>query len=171
VFEVDDTQAGLTRSIDWTSDGRPFVLQDFDGTTTTYTYDGLGRRVIEQSQTETVRHVGALVDVSSTTGMTKYYFAGSRLIGAAQGTSKWWFHADRAGSVRAVTDATGSLVARSDFAPYASPVGGLLPIGSVFRSLRRGPTNPALFVGARLYDPEIARFLGHDTIVPDLLNP
>ena len=142
VKQIDDTQLGASRSIDWTADGRPFVVQDFDGTVTTHTYDGLGRRVMEESPTETVRHVGALVDVSNTTGTTKYYFAGSRLIGASRGASRWWFHADRGGSVRALTDAAGSLVARSDFAPYGGPMGGCRRRGASSAAFDARPRAP-----------------------------
>lgn len=168
VDSVTDTATGRTRAIDWTVDRRPLVVLDFDGTTTLHTYDGWGRRVQEERVGETIRHVGALMDVSSVSGPTKYYYANGRMIGASRGGVRTWLHADRAGAVRVITDAGGNAAGRFDYSVYGRELSAGQPARSgAFGADRLGK---ALLAGARVYDAEIERFLGPDTLVPNMLN-
>ncbi|MCY7355858.1 MAG: FG-GAP-like repeat-containing protein [Lysobacter sp.] len=168
VSSVVDNAAGKTRSIDWTVDRRPQTILDYDGTLTLYTYDGWGRRVQDERVGETIRHIGSLVDVSSVSGTTKYYFAGNRMIGASRGGARSWLHGDRAGTIRLVTNDRGAVAGRFDYSVYGRELSAqaAAPTGA-FGGQRIGGT---LLAGARVYDPEIERFLGPDTIVPNMLN-
>lgn len=168
VSSVVDNATGRTRSIDWTVDRRPLTILDYDGTLTLYTYDGWGRRVQDERVGETIRHIGGLLDVSSTTGITKYYFAGNRMIGASRGGVRSWLHGDRAGNVRLVTDSSGVVAGRFDYSVYGRELSAqtTAPTGA-FSGQRLGAT---LLAGARVYDPQIERFLGPDTLVPNMLN-
>lgn len=167
VSRVEDGATGTTRSIDWTVDRRPLTILDYDGTLTLYTYDGWGRRVQDERTGETIRHVGSLLDVSSVTGTTKYYFAGNHMIGASRGGVRSWLHGDRAGTIRLATDDQGAVAGRFDYSVYGRELSAQSATTGAFGGQRIGAT---LLAGARVYDPQIERFLGPDTLVPNMLN-
>ncbi|MFO0335370.1 MAG: FG-GAP-like repeat-containing protein [Pseudomonadota bacterium] len=170
VSQVVDSRSGRTRAIDWTPEGRPMLVVDFDATPTLYSYDAFGRRVVDETPTEIVRHFGHLVDESSVTGTTKYYFAGSRLIGASTGGVKRWFHADRAGAVRLVTGPGGAVLARLDHTPFGAPLSPATTASGAGAGFGLDAGPGMLLLGARAYDPTLGRFLGPDVIVPSMLE-
>jgi ribonuclease T1 len=79
------------------------------------------------------------------------------------------------GSPRLTTDHTGRILSRTNYAPFGQ---------TVSRSKRAGRAEPVGYTGhrpvgdtglidmlARHYDPELARMLSADTILPDFTNP
>jgi RHS repeat-associated protein len=81
-----------------------------------------------------------------------------------------FFHADLAGSVRAVTDAGGAVVAASDYSAFGEPlpVAGLDPVSSVapfgFAGEWADPSG-LVYLRARFYDPSSGVFLSADPAV------
>lgn len=79
-----------------------------------------------------------------------------------------YHYTDQNGTVLAETDAVGNVVAVSDRRPYGREVIGALPDGPGYTG-HVGDTESALiYMQARYYDPEIARFLSID---PDPVKP
>jgi RHS repeat-associated protein len=81
-----------------------------------------------------------------------------------------FFHQDLIGSVRAVTDQAGALVAASDYSPYGVEVevGAAVLVSSVtvfgFAGEQRDPTG-LVYLRARFYDPATAQFVSIDPLV------
>ncbi len=160
-----------------------------------YGYDHAGWRVLKRTGTETVvTHRdpwGNLLAETMANGETRVYLgpAGQHLaclvIRAGQVTTLF-LHPDHLGSIRAVSDAQGQLVARYDFDPFGnepvsgrrSQIGNSQPVsrrasptaGSdsptwlrVFAGHRFDPDLKLYECGVRLYDPEVGRFISPDT--------
>lgn len=168
---VDDSATGQMRSIDWTFDGMPMVVQDFDGTTTHYSYDAFGHLVKQISPTETIVLFNPFVAHSSLHGWIKNYYVGRRRIATRMGAQRFWLHSDRAGSVRALSDDAGLLMERIDYTPFGKPL-SVSQYGTLFRfeEARADLKTGLIYMGARFYDPVSGRFTSPDTVVPDVLN-
>ena len=82
----------------------PSVVQDFDGTQTSFEYDAFGNRAVETRGPETIVYFGPLGRYSSLTGLTDIYLAGDRIVASKTGGVRTWMHFDRNGSLRAMTD-------------------------------------------------------------------
>jgi RHS repeat-associated protein len=159
----------------WSSDGA------------SYKYDGQDRRV-EKTDAEgtTVYHydpTGRLVaeTLPDGTKLRDYLYLGTKLVavdGCMEGTSasgcaeRQWYHTDTLGSVLARTDGIGAVVTRFDYRPWgevatASGVAGDRQYnGRVF-----DPGTGFHDYGARLYWPEIGRFVSADSYQGDVANP
>jgi RHS repeat-associated protein len=163
---------GQTQSIDWTDDHQPFVHSDVSGVLTTYGYDADGERVSLRRGTDYFRYFSSIVEHSNT-GLTKSYYAGSLLVARKIGTTTRWFHGDQIGSVRTVTDPNGVAFQRHDYEPFGQQTGAAAaPFGSsVAFAGKQNDQNGLVYMGARYYDPALARFISPDTIVPDAGNP
>jgi RHS repeat-associated protein len=84
----------------------------------------------------------------------------------------YFLHSDHLGSTSAVTDPSGSVVARQWYHPYGSVRAstGALPTDITFTAQRSDATG-LYFYNARYYAPLIGRFISADTIVPEPGNP
>jgi RHS repeat-associated protein len=86
----------------------------------------------------------------------------------------YWYHNDHLGSVRLMTEESGTVVATSDFLPFGerfatSGADGANPYD--FAGHRTDPESGLVYMHARYYDPVIGRFISPDRVVPDILNP
>lgn len=97
-------------------------------------------------------------------------------LGEPQDTGVFYYHADAIGSVRAITDATGTVVARYDFLPNGQTFGndaGSSTNRVQFAGKERDPetaapgTGPLDYFGARYYQSQTGRFSSVD---PDHVN-
>lgn len=159
-----------SKSIDWNDDQLPSVVSEFNGARTSYTYDADGERVSEQGTSGYTRYYGALFDHSNA-GLVKRYYAGSLLVAQKTGTTTYWIHNDQIGSARVVTDSNGNVVARNDFAPFGGPLS--TPSSIFYPSNFAGHVVDAtglVYMHARYFDPQLARFISPDTSIPDPLS-
>src|SRR4029453_9549024 len=151
-----------------------------------YTYDALGRRVAKQlaaAMIDLVYHYdvsGRLLAETKPDGtpVREYFYAADQLVavhGCAAVNSSGcndtqWYHTDHLGSVRARTDAGGTVVANVAYAPW-----GETPAGAPGPALFNGrPFDPGLGLydlGARAYAPALGRFVSADTDAAVLDNP
>ena len=116
------------------------------GATTAYSYDTVGG-----------------LPVLLGDGSQKYVWANG-LAYVSQGADAFVFHADGLGSIRAVTDASARVVATYETDEFGAPTadaGGLAqPFG--YTGEQRDPTG-LVNLRARLYDPQVGRFLSRDS--------
>jgi RHS repeat-associated protein len=141
------------------------------GTTADYAYDGNGNRV---SATTGGTATSYLWDDSS--GLptlvddgTNAYLSADGLQAAIDGSGTTSYALDDAlGSVRGLTDASGSLIESTDydvFGAVRSQTGARLPLG--FTGELTDPTTGFLDLRARDLDPSLGRFLSRDTVTPN----
>jgi RHS repeat-associated protein len=130
-------------------------------------YDGDGLRFSrQQGASPVVRYVSDVASALPTTigdGTRKYVY-GLGLAYAVSGSTVEVFHADRLGTVRAITDAGGAIIATSRFDEWGleSASSGSSSQPFEFAGESRDPTGLS-YLRARYYDAGIGRFTSRDT--------
>jgi RHS repeat-associated protein len=149
------------------------------GTTETYAYDGDGTRFSRQVGAGTpIRYasdVNGSLPVTIDDGTRKYVY-GLGLAYAVSGSTLEVYHADRLGSVRALTNGAGVVTAsyRTDEFGVVTATSGASGQPFVFDGEARDATG-FTYLRARYYDPVIGRFMSRDAlggaqILPQSLN-
>jgi RHS repeat-associated protein len=136
------------------------------GNIETYAYDGDGvrfsRTVGGGPAIRYVSDVNTSLPVTIDDGSRKYVW-GLGLAYAVSGSSIDVYHADRLGSVRAISDATGAVIATYRTDEFGVPTGdtgsGTQPLG--FTGAPRDGTGLS-YLRARYYDPSLGRFMSRD---------
>jgi len=137
------------------------------GLTETSTYDGDGVRVSRQvGGGPLTRYVtdpaAAGLPVTIDDGTRKYVW-GLGLAYAVSGTGIEVYHADRLGSVRALTDAAGSVIATYRSDEFGIPVSSTGSSSQPFRYTGEPSDASGLtYLRARFYDPSLGRFMSRD---------
>ena len=136
------------------------------GISETSTYDGDGVRFSRQVGTgpliRLVTDPTAGLPVTIDDG-TRNYVWGLGLAYAVAGTSIEVQHADRLGSIRAVTDASGVVIATFRTDEFGIPTSSTGSAGSPFRYTGEPLDASGLtYLRARHYDPSIGRFMSRD---------
>lgn len=148
-----------------------------DGQTSTYTYDGKGRRVKTENANGIVQNHydnrGRLLFQTDGLGqvIATYFYADERLVAMSSAAGAYHFyHFDKTGNTLALTDAAGNIAASYGYLPY----------GEISRAYAGAAiANPFTYVGAmgviddgdglyhmrtRSYDAVTGRFLQKDSI-------
>ncbi|MEK6719993.1 MAG: PA14 domain-containing protein [Chloroflexota bacterium] len=136
------------------------------GISETSTYDGDGIRFSRQVGTGSlIRYVSdptAGLPVTIDDGTRKYVW-GLGLAYAVAGTAVEVQHADRLGSIRALTDGTGAVIATYRTDEFGVPTGSTGASGSPYRYTGEPLDASGLtYLRARHYDPSIGRFMSRD---------
>jgi RHS repeat-associated protein len=133
--------------------------------TETYTYDGDGNRVSRTSGAATIPYVidtARELPVILADGTRKYVW-GQGLLYGTTGSTVEVVHADRLGSVRSLTDATGTVTAtyRTDAWGVPTTVTGssTQPFGFTGEPV---DATDLVYLRARMYDPATGRFMSRD---------
>ncbi|MEW6221663.1 MAG: hypothetical protein AB1634_19320, partial [Thermodesulfobacteriota bacterium] len=132
---------GNGRTLTWDAVNRLSSVT-MTGQTTRFWYDHQGRRVEKSGPAGTSKYFGRLVEVDDGQ-LVQYYYAGPMLIAKKQGGNKTWFHSDHLGSVRLMTNASGTVVKRYEYAAF----------GETIAETSGGPANERGFTG-HVSDPE-----------------
>jgi RHS repeat-associated protein len=136
-----------------------------NGVTTTYSYDGEGRRVLKTGGTTTTYVYDAM-------GRLAAEYGGTVDTGGTQ-----YLTSDHLGSTRLVTNATGNMVSRHDYLPFGEEI----PAGVGFRTAGLGYLADAFplkfggkerdtesqldYFGARYFDGRQGRFTSPDPVI------
>lgn len=142
------------------------------GTTTTFAYDGLGRRLKQTVGTTETRYLwcGAAIcqQRSNTDVVQKRFVAEGEYV--LTGTKKYLTLTDHLGSVRDLIDITGTptLVGSFDYTPYGAVARswGTVTPGYTYAGLFAHPQTGLLLSATRAYEPGKGRFLNRD-MIPD----
>ena len=137
------------------------------GVTETYAYNGDGvrfsRTVGAGPAIRYVSDINASLPVTLDDGTRKYVW-GLGLAYAVSGSSIEVYHADRLGSVRAITDATGAVTATYRTDEYGVPTASTGSSGQPFTFTGEPRDATGLsYLRARYYDPALGRFMSRDS--------
>jgi RHS repeat-associated protein len=151
------------------------------GATTTYTYDGAGKRLSRTAGSEVTTYLWdpnhslpeLAMERDGSGSLLRRYVRGNDLASMTTGGQSYFFQHDGVGSVVGLTTSSGTRSSSHRYEPYGAerPSTGGLPIPVV------SPTNPMRFTGelfdpetglyhlrAREYDPATGRFLSRDPL-------
>jgi RHS repeat-associated protein len=141
------------------------------GTTETYVYDGDGLRFSRQvdgsNPIRYVTDVNGSLPVTIDDGTRKYVY-GLGLAYAVAGSSIEVYHSDRLGSVRTLTDVTGTVTAAyrtEEFGVPTATVGSSTQLFGFAGEPRDG--TGLTYLRARYYDPSLGRLTTRDPFVGD----
>jgi RHS repeat-associated protein len=166
------------RSITYNYDNMPTAV---DGVN--FTYDGNVTRVKRSWLGLTTVYIDKLYECTNGT-CAKYIFAGDTRVAAKVGTQISFYHPDHQGSTSLLTDiygnritgiaydAAGSLVNEIAYYPFGEARAGIISTSVSHMYTGQELDNTGLYnYNARLYDPEMGRFMTPDSIVSDPSNP
>ena len=162
-------------STSYTYDARNQLVRiDFaGGGLATYRYDAIGRRIEKNVDGVVNQYIydglEIFMEFDGTGSLIGHYLHGNELdkrLVAERGSDAFFYHVDRLGSVRKLTDAAGAVVNSYDYDSFGN-----------FESRTESVDNPFAFTGrefdaesglyyyrARYYDPNAGRFLSEDPI-------
>jgi RHS repeat-associated protein len=141
--------------------------------TTSFAYDGGGRRVKKTSVAGTTIYVDDIYEVRGAQ-ITKYYFAGSHRVAKSVGTTVTYLHGDHLGSTRLITNSSGQVAKRYEYAPYGQVIAEAVNQTSdshQFTGQEADGETGLLYYLSRYYDPALGRFIQPDSIVPNPNSP
>ncbi|MFH0971271.1 MAG: toxin TcdB middle/N-terminal domain-containing protein [Candidatus Micrarchaeota archaeon] len=141
-----------------------------------YLYDESGNRLMKTDhlKNETVFYISEnflQVQNATETFNTTYYFANGQMLARKDPDgSKFYYHPDHLGSTTLVTNETAGIAEETNYEPYGLP---LYDANSrfLYTGKELDSESGLYYYGARYYDPEIARFIQSDTLLPDPYNP
>ena len=171
---------GVTWTQTYNAENRLASLNN--GTTTwLFSYDGNGNRVSHLvtdgvTATNTYYFMGGGYEVTSdgvNTTVRKYYAIAGQTYGLNDNGVMKYFFTDHLGSIVAVTDASGTLLEESRYLPFGqvrSDVGNITQTDKTYTSQKDLANTGLMDYNARMYSPELGRFIQADTIVPSVGN-
>jgi RHS repeat-associated protein len=102
----------------------------------------------------------------------KSYWGGDRLLARrTDGGTLRYYHQDRLGSTRLITDDNANLVQRNDYTPLGQPLTPPLDDDRLWTGRRTDHDTGLIDMNARNYDPELGQFISPDSILPDPFDP
>ena len=138
-----------------------------------YRYDGEGRRVLAWSPVDGTSALsqyskfGQLMyySKSSGAGLEHIYLRGS-LIAKREtvGNVVKFQHTDALGSPAAVTDGSGNVIERNDYAPYGAVIGKPAYDAVGYTGHKQDGATGLTYMQQRYYDPQIGRFLSVEPV-------
>lgn len=90
--------------------------------------------------------------------------------GVAHAGTHHYYYTDPQGTVLAKADASGTIIATYDYAPYGSQALGTAPSGPGYTGHVNDPDTGFVYMQARYYDPAVGRFLSIDPVSPSVGN-
>jgi RHS repeat-associated protein len=176
-----NTLTGAGRTFVWTPDNRVASVANASGTTT-MRYDYTGARVKKLGPLGQVLYPFAGYEVGPTGTKTKFFRLGNELLAAKQSPTagnptRFFYHNDHLGGVNVITDDdpihNGARQQLTEYDPWGkvSRIEGNVDPEHRFTGQKLDPENGLYYYGARYYDPELARFISPDPIVPSAGDP
>ena len=162
-----DAENRLTKVEDFTA-GNPTA-----SATSTYRYDGLGRRIEKVTPTGTRRYVydgeDILLEYDGTNTLQARYTHGPGIdepIAITKGGNTFFYHQDELGSVTELTDSVGAVAKAYAYDTYGNVVDqtGTVEQPYAYTGRELDSESGLYFYRSRYYDPTTGRFLQRDLI-------
>ncbi|MEK6802631.1 MAG: RHS repeat-associated core domain-containing protein, partial [Nitrospirota bacterium] len=141
--------------------------------TSTYRYDGLGRRIEKVANGQTKRYVydraDILLEYDGSNALLARYTHGSRIdepIAITKGSSTFFYHQDGLGTVTELTDSSGTIAKSYAYDAYGNIVDqtGNLDQPYTYTGREFDAETGLYYYRARYYEPSSGRFLQHDPL-------
>ena len=139
------------------------------GSSVSYQYDALGRRVKRTQGTSVTKFTNdgqdvLLDDVGGT--LTKYQNGGGidNKLKSTTGTTINYFFADHLGSTNGLTNSSGTVTASTSYDSFGNRSNGSFPSRYQFTGREFDNFSKLQFSRARSYDPNLGRFISEDPI-------
>lgn len=157
-----------------------------DGTVVTTAYDADGNRVRTEITPPTgppsvteylVDPAGELSQVvaeaDATGNLLAYYVRGNDLLSVIRPSGTRFYHADGLGSIRALTDETGTVTDTYSFSAFGELLAheGSDPNGYLFAGEALDPNSGFYYLRARWMDPSLGRFSSMDPFAGRIFDP
>jgi RHS repeat-associated protein len=160
---------GGGRTLTYDYDNRPTSII-YNGTATVNVYDATGNRIqkmISAPSQDITKYIGQLYECNGGQ-CTKYIFAGTKRIAQVKGTETYYYHTDHLESSTVITDQNGNKVEELIYYPFGEILTDSSPtsVRYKFAGHEFDSETELIYMGARYYDPKLARFISADTIVP-----
>ena len=173
----------------WNEDNQPEWIEQGKGKWMHYLYDAGGDRVLSEptnkprtgthKQSNGTYYHSPLLSYSASgrsRGLTKYYYAGPMLVARKNSDDTYWFHHDTLGSTRLITGQNAGVVQSYYYEPFGQGTADQPAVKTFtndiqFTGQRTDVETNLIHMGARSYDPQLARFLSPDSFVPEEFNP
>ncbi len=138
-----------------------------------FAYDSENIRVRKTTATGSTYYFGDILEVLEDGTEVKYYNAAGILIAKRVGSDPFWFHADRLGSPKLITDAQGQIASSFEYSSFGeeTTMSGSMASGRGYTGHRLDSETGLVYMNARYYDPELGRFISSDDFVPNPNNP
>lgn len=140
-----------------------------------YFYDASGQRIKKIENGVTTYYVGKHFEKQvggTNAGSTSYYFGdgGERVAKKDPAGNIFYYHLDHLDGINAVTDSSGTLVARTDYLPFGDTRTGTSGDKYSYTGMEKDKTNLYYF-NARYNSPEFRHFTQADIAEPDYADP
>ena len=161
------------RQIYWNYENQPLAIQTPQGGSIYFRYDASGQRVHKEAPFDNTYYFSPHLEFSDNNGLTKYYYAGSRLVAKKDSSGTFWYHQDQLGSTRIITVQQGSVAQRYSYRPFGEKEKSSATFANSidFTGQRTDDEISLVYMNGRYYDPWLARFISADPIIPDVINP
>jgi RHS repeat-associated protein len=144
---------------------------------TTYTYDGDGKRLMNSAGTYywTTPSGNQLSDTPGSGAGNEYiYFAGRRTAWVDSGGTVRYYWGDHLGTTRIVTDASGNVCYDADYYPFQgerTPYVNTCTPAYKFAGMKFDEESGDYYTLNRYYPPNLGRWLSPDSLPGDVTNP
>jgi len=162
---------GAGRSYTWDFGDRLASVSQ-GGVNSAYTYDSGENRISKTSGTTTTLYFGSGLEQTNGSSVQYYYASGMLVAQKDAAGNKTWFHSDRLGSTRLMTNGSGSIVKTYDYLPFGTvdAESGTLANDRTFTGHISDAETGLLYCGARYYDTVLGRFIASDTMDPSAVD-
>ena len=159
------------------NDGLRSITYDYDNMPTSignisFTYDGSATRVKKSSPGRTTDYIGKLYECTNGS-CAKFIFAGDTRVAMKVGGQVSYYHPDHQGSTSVVTDVSGNKMEELAYYPFGGQRQGVgtASVSHTYTGQELDGETGLYNYNARIYDPDLGRFMTPDSIVPDPSNP
>jgi len=167
-----DRTSGATTTFTWSADDLLLAVHNPDGTTTSYRYDPLGRRIEVNDAGVLTRYAydgtNVRLEYDGSNAIVASYttgFAPGSVLEMRRGGAAFYQLQDALGSTTALADGAGSVVATYAYDSFGRMTSSGGPANAyTYTGLQRDTRTGLYYARARYYDPRSGRFISQDPI-------